>query len=308
MTINKTTKRDTTVTDTGIAQHFTFGVEIETTVPRANNLDIGSYSGNGIQVPYLPAGWVAKYDASINAPSGYEGCEIVSPILKGEDGIRQVIEVCRVLNERGHKVNASCGVHVHVGFRTNPVSGKATSAKELETLVQIASYLEDGLYASTGTQRRRSGTYSKSVKTEGKADRAVRNMASDRYRLLNTTNLSAGGKGTVEFRCFSGSTNATKIVGWIQIALGCVEKALVCKRAPAWDGKKPIGVWNKGEGKKGQTEMERLLAYLCWVNRGAAPAHQRAYGWISNLVSQKDVRKMFRDMAKKYDAGNSEVN
>ena len=305
---NKTNKRDTTDITNGIAQHFTFGVEIETTVPRANNLEIGSYSGSGIQVPYLPSGWVAKSDGSINAPSGHEGCEIVSPILKGEDGIQQVIEVCRVLNEKGHKVNASCGVHVHVGFKVNPVSGKATSAKELETLVQIASYLEDGLYASTGTMRRRSGSYSRTVKGFGKADRAVANMASDRYRLLNTTNLLAGGKGTVEFRCFSGSTNAVKIVSWIQLALGCVEKALVCRRAPSWDGKKPVGVWQKGEDRKGQTEMERLLAYLCWVNRGAAPAHQRAYGWISNVVPQKDVRKMMRKMAKAYDSGNNEVN
>ena len=141
---NKTNKRDTTDTTNGIAQHFTFGVEIETTVPRANELNIGSYSGIGIQVPYLPAGWV--------------------------------------------------------------------------------------------------------------------------------------------------------------------EKSLTCKRAPSWDGKNPMGVWNKGEGRKGQTEMERLLAYLCWVNRGAAPAHQRAYGWISNSIPQKDVRKMMRKMAKAYDNGNNEVN
>jgi len=166
MTNNKTNRRDTTDTTNGIAQHFTFGVEIETAVPRANELNIGSYSGSGIQVSYLPAGWVAKSDGSINAPSGHEGCEIVSPILKGEDGIRQVIEVCRVLNERGHKVNASCGVHVHVGFKVNPVSGKATSAKELETLVQIASYLEEGLYASTGTMRRRNGSFSEQTLTQ----------------------------------------------------------------------------------------------------------------------------------------------
>ena len=80
MTNNKTNRRDTTDITNGIAQHFTFGVEIETTVPRANNLEIGSYSGSGIQVPYLPAGWVAKSDGSINAPSGHEGCEIVSPM------------------------------------------------------------------------------------------------------------------------------------------------------------------------------------------------------------------------------------
>ena len=60
----KKATRNTTDTN-GIAQEFTFGVEIETTCPRTNKLRIGSYSSTGEQVPYLPEGWVAKSDCSI---------------------------------------------------------------------------------------------------------------------------------------------------------------------------------------------------------------------------------------------------
>ena len=121
-------KRNTADTN-GIAQDFTFGVEIETTCPRTNRLHVGSYHSTGEQVPYLPEGWVAKSDCSIHTDkAGHVGVEIVSPILKGEAGIIQLIEVIRILNEKGHAVNASCGVHVHVGF-------KGRSAQELTKLI-----------------------------------------------------------------------------------------------------------------------------------------------------------------------------
>jgi hypothetical protein len=57
-------KRNTTDTN-GIAQEFTFGVEIETTCPKRNKLRIGSYHSTGEQGPYLPEGLVAKSDCSI---------------------------------------------------------------------------------------------------------------------------------------------------------------------------------------------------------------------------------------------------
>jgi hypothetical protein len=285
-----TIKRNTTDTN-GIAQEFTFGVEIETTCPKTNRLRIGSYSSTGEQVPYLPEGWVAKSDCSIRTEkTGHIAVEIVSPILKGESGIIQLIEVVRILKEKGHAVNSSCGVHVHVGF-------KGRSAEELAKLINVASYLEKGMYAITGSKRREQGSYCGSVKEHRNAN--AFKAAGLRYKLLNINNLT-GRKETVEFRCFSGSLNATKIVGWVQVALGVVEKALTTKRMPKWDGKNPIGVWKKTGN--GQTETERLLAYLCWVNRGKAPAHQRAYGWISNKISQKEIRKMFRKLAEQYDA------
>ena len=50
------------------------------------------------QVPYLPEGWRAERDGSINCPAGYAACEIVSPVLKGAEGIAEVVRVIEILN------------------------------------------------------------------------------------------------------------------------------------------------------------------------------------------------------------------
>ena len=222
-------------------------------------------------------------------------CDSVSRILKGEAGIKELIKVIEILKQKGHEVNDSCGVHVHVGF-----GGK--TATDLAKLITITAYLEKALYAITGTKSRERGNWCGSVKQYNDAKNYHRQMQTTcnaKYKVLNVKNLNPGGKGTVEFRCFSGSLNAHKIVGWVQVALGLVEKALTCKRCPAWNGKKPTGVWKKtGDGA---TECERLLAYLCWGNYGKYPAHLRAYGWISNDINQQTIKETFRDLAKKYD-------
>jgi hypothetical protein len=230
----------------GISGELTFGVEIETYVKDDSGLRIGNYHGSPVQVPYLPAGWTAQNDASIRAPRGYTACEIVSPILRGKAGIEQVKQVVETLRVHGHRVNESCGVHVHVGWVMLDANGNQLhdrngdkvlyGADRLATLITIASYLEAGLYSITGSRKREAGTYCKSVKKAGSATKAEQIGRSDRYNLLNTTNLY-GNKKTVEFRCFSGSVDATKIVGWIMVCLGIVEKALTCKRMPSWNGK-----------------------------------------------------------------------
>lgn len=96
------------------ASEMTFGIEIETVAPdsavREHGLRIGPYK-HGIQVPYLPVGWTAEQDGSINVSGGGHKCEIVSPILQGTEGLAQVVEVVTALEAKGHRVNASCGVH-----------------------------------------------------------------------------------------------------------------------------------------------------------------------------------------------------
>ena len=199
------------------------------------------------------------------------------------------------MKEKGHTVNETCGIHVHVGFADK-------SATDLAKLITIVSYLERGLYAITGTKSRERDKWCESVKYYDSAKNyqdKLRFCTTARYKILNIKNLQSGGTGTVEFRCFSGSLDAKKIVGWVQVCLGIVEKALTCKRCPSWNGKKLEGIW-KRDGV-GQTETERLLAYLCWGNYGKYLTHMKAYGWISNDIKQESIKKTFRELAKKYD-------
>ncbi len=55
--------------------------------------------------------WKIVSDSSIQ---GGQGNEIVSPVLKGMEGIEQIKKVCIALNRAGAKVNKSCGFHLHI--------------------------------------------------------------------------------------------------------------------------------------------------------------------------------------------------
>lgn len=283
------------------ASDMTFGVEIETIAPHSaieeGGLRIGAYH-QGIQVPYLPQGWKAERDGSIDAsriPGGH-ACEIVSPVLRGPEGLAQVAEVVRTLEAKGHKVNITCGVHVHIGWSRN------LPAEALARLVTIVSYTEKGLYAITGTKSRERGTYCGGVRKYGNAKDAKPALDARRYHALNLTNLASGARETVEFRIFSGSVSATKVVGWIQVCLGLVERAINAKRSPTWTPKPLKGGWKKaGEGA---SEAERLMGYLAW-GAGYARIHNgQQYGWVSDVIPQDQIKAEFRRLAAKYDAQN----
>jgi len=278
------------------ADQLTFGIEIETIAPPhaidQHGLRIGPYR-RGLQVPYLPAGWKASRDGSVGSRMGH-GCEITSPVLCGEAGIRQVIEVVEALRAKGHWVNPTCGVHIHVGW------DRHWPAQALARLVTIVAYLEKGLYAITGTKRRERGRYCGGVRKYGNDKEAKPNLDRDRYHALNLTNLARGTKDTVEFRVFSGSLNPVKVAGWIQVCLGLVERAVSAKRMPKWNPGPLKGGWKKGG--PGQSETERLLGYLAW-GKGYARIHGgKQYGWISHAIPQDQVKAEFRRLARKYDA------
>ncbi|MFA5262222.1 MAG: amidoligase family protein [Opitutaceae bacterium] len=276
---------------------LTFGIEIETIATQtsvAAGLVVGGYR-HGIQVPYLPAGWTAQSDGSIRpSGSGALGCEIVSPILRGAEGLAQVREVMRILVAKGHLVNESCGIHVHVGWRPD------WSAKALARLITITSYAEAGIYAITGTKHRERGSYCHGIKRYGSQAAAKRQMDANRYHILNLRNLATGAKNTVEFRAFSGTLNEIKAIGWIQVCLGLVERALNGNRMPSWAPKPLTGGWAKAG--PGQSEAERLMGYLAWGEGYARIHNGKQYGWMLDAETQKVVKKEFRRLAKKYDA------
>jgi len=271
------------------ATELTFGIEIETTVDvqtaAANLLQVGSYY-SGIQVPYLPAGWEAKSDGSIQSPNGHMGCEIVSPILRGAEGLAQAVEVVKILEAKGHKVNASCGVHVHIGWN------RCWPSQSLARLITYVACVEKGLYAITGTKNRERGHFCGGVRKYGNATEAKKNMDYSRYHALNVANLANGRKSTVEFRVFSGSLNPVKIAGWIQVCLGLVEKALNGKKNAPWNPKRKPTAANK----IGQLETFRLSIFLGWVEN-----EKHHYGWMSETISRRDVLNAFNRLAKKYD-------
>jgi hypothetical protein len=85
----------------------TFGVELEVA-------GIDEYEAEDALTKIGITKWSFKEDGSISCNKG-KGVEVVSPILCGKAGLKQVEKVCKALTDAGAVVNSSCGLHVHVG-------------------------------------------------------------------------------------------------------------------------------------------------------------------------------------------------
>jgi hypothetical protein len=279
---------------------LTFGVELEVTLP-LGTCPVGGYHA-GVQVPQLPAGWKAERDSSIQAGSGYMAAEIVSPVLQGADGLRQLQAVCDWLNSVGAKVNRSTGFHVHVGFRRDDRRG-------LRRLVSLVANFEKALFAATGTHSREQGHYCQPVQNDAHYQRAFRDAAIapghlPRYHILNLTNLLGYGKPTVEFRVFAGTTNATKAIGYVRLCLGIVEKALTMKKLPKWVAKTPVETSPIHRSGEGQTALTRLFYGLGWTKG----REDHTFGDIQpdGLPGIEANKKELMRLARKYDGGVEE--
>jgi hypothetical protein len=218
------------------AVDMTFGVEIECFLPvevmSANNIQVGHYHG-GLQIPGLPEGWKAQSDGSLHSRSrNLRPVEISSPVLKGREGILQLQAVLRQLKTWGFKTNPSCGLHVHVGAEL------AGNVRVVRNLVNLCAKFERGLFAITGTKRREAGHYSAPISEAYRAIENANNWAdfqrvAVKYRSVNLCHLFGSYK-TVEFRVFQGTTSETKILAYVQVCLGLVERAHAIKRKPSF--------------------------------------------------------------------------
>lgn len=128
-----------------LASQFTFGVEIEMGMPRSfwrdHGLTLNGYhSGDGetarryststalpstlrpvrdgLNDSHVIRGeWQIQRDGSVHSfASGIKGCELISPVLKGTAGLREVYNVMTTMSDNGCTSNRTCGIHVHIGF------------------------------------------------------------------------------------------------------------------------------------------------------------------------------------------------
>mgnify|MGYP000707679260 CR=1 FL=1 len=275
-----------------------WGIEIETTMPDSDRTPIGGYH-RGIQVPWLPTGWKAERDGSIQTIPGRHGCEFVSPKLRGYAGLREVLDAVELINERGGRVNPSTGIHITMTF-----DGDAAA---LARLISLVGNHEKGIYASTGTKRREQNRYSKKIKEYGDHDSAKHRCEADRYHLLNLTHL-ARGNHRIEVRAFAGSLNATKIAGYIMLSLGLVELAMTSRRRSSWDYEKREGAkscWERKDAQVGETELNRLFYRLGWTKGWYKGANRdKRYGELrddANTPDWKAIKSKLLEMARKYD-------
>lgn len=258
---------------------MTFGIEIECAIPvtamQAQGWAVGGYH-RGENIPGFE-GWKAMEDASIHTRYPRIACEVVSPILKGAEGLEQVRRMLATLKQMGASVNRSTGFHVHIGW--------GGDASQLRRLICFVAYHEKALFATTGTHSREHNQYCSSIKLRYRALENLQTLDAiamghtSRYHVLNLTNLIQNpyrpAKNTVEFRVFAGTLNIVKIEAYIQLCLGMVEKAMDRAAQLPWDAPASKRQAKEGIGD-GMLAVRRLINHLGWFANG----NRRAYGML----------------------------
>tara|TARA_R110000824_G_scaffold41173_1_gene122749 strand:+ start:291 stop:1235 length:945 start_codon:yes stop_codon:yes gene_type:complete len=245
----------------------TFGIELETVMSpdslNRNNWTVGEYHRGWVIPEDSPEhnhgdGWKTMYDGSILSHGHGRGVEVVSPVLRGSDGIAKVEAMVARLKGMDARVNRSTGMHVHIGWNGN--------ATQLRRLISLVSHHEKALYAATGTPNREGNTYAGSIKVRMKPFenmKSIRELSRNhhnRYQSLNLQNLIDGTRPTVEFRMFAGTLNITKVKAYIQLALALVQKAMSPAPKVKWD--RPLNASSSND--TGSSAMTAMLATLGW--------------------------------------------
>jgi len=207
--------------------------------------------------------WKLVSDSSVHGSYGFTGSnELVSPILKGLNGKRQLEIVLKVLNDLGCKVNRSCGLHVHHDVTDTMVKGKKEATVFLNNLIKFTCKFEHFIYRLispsrlTGSWCQPARSYFtnmrnadanlsqiskyifKNVKDQcdDKYNRYGRGQTNSytpntlqrgRYCGLNLKNIWT--RGSVEFRYHQGTLNFDKIWSWVVLTQAIINVTEVAK-------------------------------------------------------------------------------
>lgn len=161
--------------------------------------------------------WKLVDDSSL---TGNDTFELVSPILEGETGLKELEKVCWVLDFCDVKVNESCGFHVHMdasGFSMETWKNLAINYKHLESVID--SFMPGS---------RRDNRYCRSLSRISESNITAADTIGDLQRVFENhryykLNLEAYSRHrTVEFRQHGGTTNYTKMEKWIRFLNGLV--------------------------------------------------------------------------------------
>lgn len=309
------------------ATQITFGIEIETTIPNtliSQGLSVGPYHhGHEVRMDGFPRGWKCERDGSLHTNrSGYTCVEFVSPVLQGADGIAQVRQVLDWLDARGARTNRSCGTHIHVGVESGAGSSDANEqARWVANLINLTAQFEAALQGAAGSYWRASNSsytgsvandsefenLSESVRRASKANkgRTLRNENDcDRYRTLNLCNLGGYRAKTVEFRCFSGTTDSIKAATWIQMVIALAERA----RGRNVKFNKPATTCYRGNGEA-KKAIDRFCYLMGWTlgRKDQDKETVEVLGWIEDMDALKAAKKEIKRLAKRFDSDATEA-
>ena len=202
--------------------------------------------------------WKITSDGSVSL-----GSEVVSPILKGSNGEKQVRAVCIAL--RAHypehvELSTSCGVHVHLDIMgtswapSNFSKGDGQTVCDMRRRSPKFKRITNRLFETTRwfdpairqilPASRRDNGFCRPFENGYSPDEWVdwfenyypdlNDRSSARYYRINFSNCF-NEFGTFEWRSHAGSINGTKIMQWTKLC----QKFLTFSYAPEWQHKDP---------------------------------------------------------------------
>lgn len=203
----------------------TFGIEIEfTTAPRETVASLMRQKGLLAEVEgwnhFTRHHWKVITDSSC-------GYELVSPVLKGRDGLNQLAKACEALKEAGAKVNRKCGLHVHHDVNDY-------DPKQIANIFAIYIKLENTIDTLVPQSRRGNnnrycnslfrGTDQQSVLDKLREVDTIRDIANIWHTRYLKINFHSYVKyGTLEFRQHSGTIEFEKIYNWVLLTQQMVD-------------------------------------------------------------------------------------
>lgn len=178
----------------------------------------------------LGLNWNIHEDCSIRGPITME---IVTPILKGEDGIKQIKKFLAYFGEYA-SVNQSTGLHVHVGAADFISKGNQGKSPEMfaAALLYYSSFEEVFDSLVKNSRRKNNNSFTKSVSNPSEVllafqrlqEEDVKNPANiqhERYKKLNLTAINK--HKTFEFRHMHGTLDFEVVKNWIKICTSFVD-------------------------------------------------------------------------------------
>lgn len=213
------TTATTTLRQFGIEAEF-YNIDVDTALEALRAVGIRvSFEG---YTHAVMSDWKIVTDSSVT-PIGTGrgvGLELVSPILKGEEGLATLAKALDALHRAGAKVNTTCGLHVHL----DTAGMDATQRKHFFSAYVENQSVVDRLVARS---RRNNRNYCKPY-TSSQIGSALRSIElgqewSSRFMTFNVNSFVK--YGTFEVRQHQGTLNGKKAVAWVKMLLAIAETA-----------------------------------------------------------------------------------
>ena len=217
-------------------QSFKFGIEIEfananltqvENTMREAGINLRREGYNHTRRDY----WKLVTDQTVST-GGYsyhagtgDGGELVSPVLCGEDGLRELEAALDALNSHPDvRIDRRCGLHVHLSWDN-------MQAEHIKEIVRRYAKFENQIDRWMPRSRRGSScswcssTIDNSVDRVGDmSDLSARRAGMQRECKINLDAYSR--HGTIEFRHHSGTTEYTKISNWVKFLIAFAQKSI----------------------------------------------------------------------------------